>query len=208
MESRIAALDDKIATLASRVATPEADAPTPTLTPVPIATPTPIPERTATPIPTGDGSKRSSALPYGVKFQAGLLDIQITDVDLDAWPEILEEKPVQQPVGRRLALFDVGTFSVQNARGSIDDYEWISDSSFHLLGSYNVNYQPFREENRCGVIPDELSDRLYLDGSTEGNVCLSVPIDETDLTFRYDTYHTDSAGENFKVDVWFKALDE
>jgi len=201
----IATLESKITALDSRVATLEAASPTPTLAPVP--TPTPIRERTATPIPTGDGSKRSSALPYGVKFQAGLLDIQITDVDLDAWPEILEENQFNNPPaeGWRHLMW---TFSVQNARGSIDDYEWISDSSFHLIGSYNVNYQPFREENRCGVIPNELSDRLYLDGSTEGNVCLSVPIDETDLIFRYDTYHTDSEGESFKVDVWFKALDK
>ena len=163
---------------------------------------------TATPTPTTDpslGTKRSNPIPYGQKFQAGVFDMQIAAVDTDAWPEIRAENQFNDPPasGYRFVMW---TIKVENARGSTDETEWISDSAFKLVGSRGVKYQTYREENRCGIIPNELADSLYRGGSTEGNVCFAVPTDETGLTFLYDTYHDDADGESFKVEVWFHAL--
>ena len=177
-------------------------------TSTPPATSTPTPTYTATPSPTpppNDGTRRSKAWPYGQKFQAGHFDMQITGVDLDAWPEIQEENQFNDPPdeGYRFVMW---TMDIQNIRGSADEYERISASSFDLIGSYNVEYRTTREENRCGVIPDRLSENLYRGGQTTGNVCFAVPIDETGLTFLYDTYHDDANGDAFSVEVWFEAL--
>ena len=169
----------------------------------PIPTPTPTP--TVAP-PSRDGTARSKAFPYGVKFPAGNLDMQIVGIDTDAWPEIQEENQFNDPPanGHRFVMW---TLEVVNARGSSDEYESITDFSFKLVGSNNVQYTPYGEDTRCGVIPDDLNERLYLDGTGRGNVCLSVPIDEINFTFLYDGLHTDANGESFFVDVWFDATD-
>ena len=152
-----------------------------------------------------DGTTRSKALPYGQKFQAGNFDMQITAVDIDAWPEIQKRNQFNDPPaeGHRFVMW---TINVHNVRGSSDESQSISDFSFALVGSNNVHYRPFSEDNHCGVIPDDLSARLYRGGQTTGNVCFSVPTDETDFTFLYDTYHDDANGDSFSVEVWFKAL--
>ena len=98
------------------------------------------------------------------------------------------------------------TLDVENARGSTDEYERITESDFELVGSNNVQYTTYGD-NRCGVIPDELSERLYLDGTGTGNVCLSIPIDEINLTFLYDALQEDANGDSFFVEVWFDATD-
>ena len=175
--------------------------PTPPATPTPTSTATPT--LTPTP-PPGDGTSRSKAWPYGYKFQAGNFDMQITSVDLDAWPEILEENQFNDPPddGYRFVMW---TMDVENVRGSVDESEYISYTDFELVGSRNVQYLPYGE-NSCGVIPDDLWVQLYRGGGTTGNVCFAVPTDETGLTFLYDTYHDDAEGELFSVEVWFKGL--
>ena len=165
----------------------------------------PTPELTPTPLPsTGDGSKRSSPIPYGQKFEAGNFDMQITGVDEDAWPEILAENQFNDPpdTGYRYVMW---TINVENKRGSVDDDLYISDYSFNVVGSLGVKYPTSDLKSYCGVIPEDLSASLYLGGTTEGNVCFAVPIDETGLTFLYDTYHSDASGDSFRVEVWFAA---
>ena len=180
-----------------------APTPTPTVTPAAINTPTPTP--TPTPVATGDGSRRSSPIPYGQTFQAGNFDMQIVAVDEDAWPEVLAENQFNDAPasGYRFIMW---TLKVENTRGSVDDDQYISDYSFDLVGSRGIEYQPFSQENSCGIIPNDLSVSLYRGGSAEGNVCLSVPTNETGFVLRYDTYHTDAAGDSFSVDIWFAAL--
>ena len=180
--------------------------PAPTHTPYPTFTPvpTPTPSPTATPVP-GDGTSRSTAWPYAHKFQAGVFDMQIMDVNLDAWPAIQAENQFNDPPaeGYRFVMWRM---DVENARGSVDEHERANRYDFEVVGSENVHYRPSREENRCGVIPDALDDDLYRDGKATGNVCLAVPVDETGLTFLYDAYHNDANGDSFRVKVWFKAL--
>ena len=128
--------------------------------------------------------------------------MQITDVDWDAWPEIQAENQFNDPPseGHRFVMW---TMNVENVRGSMDESEWAREGDFEMVGSRNVLYYPFREESSCGVIPDELDAHLYRDGQTTGNVCLSVPIDETDLTFFYEALHDDANGDSFWARVWF-----
>ena len=113
-----------------------------------------------TPTPTGDGTKRSTAWPYGQKFSAGNFDMQIVEVDTDAWPEILDENQFNDPpgAGNRFVMWSLW---VKNVRGSVDEAELISDSAFDLVGSRGVQYNV---GNSCGVIPDDLHANLYLNG--------------------------------------------
>lgn len=152
-----------------------------------------------------DGSRRSLPHPYGIRFEAGVFDIKISRVDTDAWPEILNENRFNDPpkAGYKFIMW---TIAVENTRGSIDESEVVLESSFELIGSYGILYQTFREENRCGVIPNELFEELYLGGFAEGNVCFAVPGDETNLTMVYEAYHDGPDGKTIAVEEWFKAL--
>lgn len=67
-----------------------------------------------------------------------------------------------------------------------DEPAWISESDFYLVGSYNILYSTFGEDSRCGVVPDELAADIFRGGSTEGNICFQLPIDETDLRLAYE----------------------
>ena len=151
------------------------------------------------------GSKRSKPHPYGKTFSAGVFDIQIIRVDADAWLEILGESRHNDPPapGYRFVMWTIG---VQNVRGSREESEYISNGSFELVGSRGVTYKPYSDENRCGFIPDKLEAKLYLHGQATGNVCFAIPINETGLTFLYETYHDDPEGGNIKVEAWFTAL--
>ncbi len=130
--------------------------------------------------------------------------MQIVALDTDAWPEVLEESQFNDAPeeGDRYVMW---TIEVENVRGSVDEYEDVSRFDFEVVGSENpVTYSPFSD--RCGLIPDELGAKLYKGGETRGNLCFSVPTDETGLTFLYDAYHDDVDGESFSVEVWFKGL--
>ena len=167
----------------------------------------PIAETTPTAMPpTGDGTTRSSPIPYGQKFQAGNFDIQITAFDEDAWPEIMELPRAYNPPPASGYRYVMWTIKVENKRGSFDRSEPITNSSFRLVGSRGVQYSYSRQQNRCTVIPNNLSALLFLDGSTEGNVCLSVPTDETGFVLRYDGAQRNANGELFGVEIWFAAL--
>ena len=166
----------------------------------------PIAETTPAAMPsTGDGTKRSSPIPYGQKFQAGNFDIQVTAFDEDAWPEIMELQRATNPPPAQGHRYVMWTIKVENKRGSFDHSESVTKSSFELVGSRGVQYSP-RGQNRCLVIPDELSASVFLDGFTEGNICFSVPTDETGFVLLYDGAQRNANGELFGVEVWFAAL--
>ena len=133
--------------------------------------------------------------------------MEITAIDWDAWPEIQNENQFNDPPasGYRFVMW---TMDVENMRGSVDASEWAHEADFEMVGSRNVLYYPFSKENSCGVIPDELNAHLYRSGETSGNVCLSVPTDETDLTFFYEALHDDANGDSFWARVWFKGEPE
>ncbi len=172
---------------------------------------TAVPEPTAQPttVPTkGDGSALSSPLPHGVKFEAGVFDMQITGVDRDAWPEIQAENSSNDAPAPGYG-FTMWTISVENARSETEYAELITESKFYLIGSYGVVYRPLGL-NGCGIIPDELFGLLHLGDKTEGNVCFAVPAGETDLTFlyhdsHYDSGHSESHGYYIEASSWFRA---
>ena len=102
------------------------------------------------------------------------------------------------------------TMNIHNVRGSSENYEEIHYHDFGLTGSNNVLYSTgtFGNNYSCGFIPNGLGARLFRDGQTTGNVCVSVPTDETGLTFLYDERQEDANGNPLYVKVWFKALPE
>ncbi len=162
----------------------------------------PEPEPTPT---SGDGSKRSSPIAYGEKFQAGIFDMQITAVDTDAWPEIQAENRFNDPPpsGKQFVLW---TLSVWNQRGSVDEPEYVTESDFELVGNRGVEYQTFEDGVSCGVTPNDLSENLYRGGMVTGTVCFAVPTNEIGdgLNLHYEDYQ----GGNYRdeISVWFDAL--
>ena len=145
-----------------------------------------------------------NAHPYGVKFSAGAFDMQITDVDVDAWSEIEAENQFNDPpvAGRRYVMW---TMVVENVRGSPDESERAYYLDFSAVVS-GVLYDPFSTGASCGVIPNTLRSELFLGGRIEGNFCLSVPTDDSDLTLLYEADHTDGDGNDIDVEVWFEGL--
>ena len=177
----------------------------------PVAPATLIVIPSATEVPAKrDGTTFSNPLPHDVKFEAGVFDMQITAVDRDAWPKIQAEKPSNEApaLGYDYVMW---TISVENVRGSSTEYaQLITESSFNLSGSYGLVYRPLGQVNGCGTIPNELFGLLHLGDKTEGNVCFSVPTDETDLTLRYSdnhygANHTAAVSDYIRVVLWFRA---
>ena len=183
-----------------------------TPTPEPTPTPTPTPEPTPTPAPTptlriavNDGTKRSSSIPYGQRFQAGVFDTQITSVDTDAWPELQAASRFNDPpeTGYQYIMWEL---LVWNERGSVDDEEYISANQFELIGSNGVKYS---SENHCipyaSEWPDFLRHYIYGGGSATGTLCFAVPSDEAGFVLHYEDDQETDATEG-EVSVWFDAL--
>ena len=158
------------------------------------------------PVSGRDGSKRTSPIPYGQRFQAGVFDMQITTVDTDAWPEIRAENQFNDPPpqGKRFVMW---TLQVWNVRGSHDEGESITEGDFELTGNQGVTHLPFSEGVSCGVTPNDLRHELYRGGTVTGTTCFAVPISEigAGLTLRYDE-RQDTDTETGYVSVWFDAL--
>ena len=74
----------------------------------------------------------------------------------------------------------------QNVGGSAATETGVSDSDFKFVGSLGVLYSTFQQS--CGVIPDELDADLFLGGIAEGNVCIQIPVEESDLIMVYEQF--------------------
>ncbi len=67
------------------------------------------------------------------------------------------------------------------------------DGSFRLraVGASNVTFTTFG--NRCGVIPDKISDAtLFPGGTVEGNICFEIPTSNAGSLMVYDNASTSS----------------
>ena len=167
-----------------------------------------IPKTPPTPTPTpapSEGDTRSLAYPYGERFPVGIFDLQIIAIDTDAWPKIWAHNRYNDPPaeGKRFVMW---TLDVENTRGSFDEYEWFGWTEFELVGSKNVHYSMW--DNSCGSIPGNFNAGLYKGGAVTGNICFSVPEDETDFTFRYDAYRLLPDGDYQSGTVWFHGWPE
>ena len=162
--------------------------PTPTNTPTPVPTPTntptPVPTPTNTPTPVPTGHKRENPTPPGeTVVTSNGLGITIVSVKLDATSDILNANSFNDPPseGNRFTILRV---RVQNVEGSVNNEISISEPDFHLVGSSATLFSSY--EHSCGVIPDELSLKLFRGGAGEGNVCFQIPEPESDLILFYE----------------------
>ena len=209
---RVEALEEKEPDeSAEETATP---VPTGTPNPAPTVTPSPTPEATATPLPTGeDGTSRAQACPYGIKCEAGVLDIRVTDVDMDAWPEIQEFRSTAKPPeeGHTYATWTIWT---KNSRGSLDKSVTSDWESYSLTGSYGQSYHARDYIQHCNHYGTNFGNRdvlhadLYLGGEEEGIVCFHIPEDETDFILTNRSTQEDADGRRTEVETWLKASDE
>ena len=130
------------------------------------------------------GHFRTSPMPPGetVTTSDGLA-LTIVSVTLDATSIVLDANRFNDPpsMGNRFTMVRV---RVQNIGGSANSETDIGDSHFRLVGSSATLFSPF--EHSCGVIPDELSLKLFKGGTGEGNVCFQIPEAESDLILLYE----------------------
>ena len=191
-QGRISTLESKVTALDGRVATLEAGASTATLTPISgqaTSTSTPEPTRTATPTPKPImGLTRDTAHEYGKIFETGILDMQITALNEDAFEYLNEHDPVAFDEDPDDHTYMIWTIEIKNARGSEYEAEGISPVFFALVGSSAT------EINGCGpgIVPNRLRYSIYLNAMVSGDLCFKVPDDESDLVLRFH-------------DTWFRA---
>lgn len=100
--------------------------------------------------------------------------IRVTGTTPNAWPAIHRENQFNDPPapGKRFYMISVEAANPQDAASSVN----ITESDFNLIGDNRVVYEPYDE--RCGVIPNELSGEIFGGGRVEGNICFEVPTDE------------------------------
>ena len=152
------------------------------------------------------GSTLSNPHPYGAVFAAGVFDMQITSIDLDAWPEIQAENQFNDPPteGHRYVMW---TLTVENVRGSPDESEIADYRDFSAIVS-GVVYEARYGDHWCGIFPNEFDHQIFLGGRVEANICVSVPKDDFNITLLYESDHTDANGDSLEVEMWFKGLGE
>ena len=137
--------------------------------------------------PTPDqspGHFRTNPIPPGetVTTRDGL-GITIVSATLDATSLVLNANRFNDPPteGNRFTILRV---RVQNIEGSVNNEINVGESDFRLVGSSATLFSPY--EHSCGVIPDELSVKLFKGGAGEGNVCFQVPEAEYDIILFYE----------------------
>ena len=72
----------------------------------------------------------------------------------------------------------IARVEVRNVAGGPEEIN-VSEADFKVVGSSNKITEVFR--NPCGVIPDNLTGKLFEGGRTEGHVCWQIPVDESGL---------------------------
>ena len=148
------------------------------------ATATTAPVATAIPTEPPLGT-RVNPVPRGQSRQApDGWQITVLDFSPHAWPLVQAENMYNDPPapGNRMVIVRV---AVTNAAAP-DEPAWISDAEFYLVGSQNVRYSTFGEDSSCGVVPDDLAEKLFRGGTAEGNVCFQIADAEVDLRLLYE----------------------
>lgn len=108
--------------------------------------------------------------PFAVGELVGNDDWEITIAEpYEAWDEIRAENQFNDPPpdGMEYYIVPVTVTYIGNDTG----LPW-ADLDFAFVGDDNRTYS-----DRCGVIPDDLTDvdELYSGGTADGNVCVTVP---------------------------------
>jgi hypothetical protein len=163
-----------------RTPTPASGPPTPTYPPTATSPPPPTPTPTLPPLGT-----RANPVPREQTHLApNGWEIVVLDFNPDAWPLVQAENQFNDPPrpGNRMVIVRLGMGNV-----SVDpQFYMAADTYFSLVGSRNVEYTTFGAASRCGVIPDQLLDKVFTGEYAEGNACFQIPTDETGLVLIYD----------------------
>ena len=119
---------------------------------------------------------RDNPLDVGTRIEMGEWTLAVTEVDLDAEDVVLEENQFNDPPvdGRQFVLFTVeATYEGEESATAWIDFSWA------IVGSAGNTFST-GSDDRCGVIPDGLSDtgETFPGGSVSGNVCFSVDADQ------------------------------
>ena len=109
------------------------------------------------------------------------LGITVMSVDTDAWPEVQSEGGSTPPKsGYR---FNTIAVRIQVVDGYYTATNSISPNDFTAVGSSGIEFSV----RACGRVPDELNTTTMYQGAViEGNLCVEIPKDETDLQIYYE----------------------
>lgn len=110
--------------------------------------------------------------------------VEVIKFDSDAWPEVSEENMFNDPPspGKKMVMVTVRVVNDSTDTEPNSIYE----GDFFMVGSFKILYSTYGSESRCGVIPDDLHESLYLGGEEIGNVCFQVGENETNLLLIYE----------------------
>lgn len=121
---------------------------------------------------------RGNPVEPGVAFTVGEWVVEFGDVTRDAGDIVAEENQFNDPPadGRQFVMTEVTV----TYDGDDSGMPWV-DLSFQFYGSEGNTFST-GSDDRCGVIPDSLSDEgeMFPGATASGNVCLSVPSDQLD----------------------------
>jgi hypothetical protein len=147
----------------------------------------------AHPTATGAMGTRDNPVPIGTAADlGGGWSLTVVDVIPNGTDQILAENQFNNPPAEGRQFFMVTISATYNGQNSST---FNSAVSLSAVGASNVAYKGF--EDRCGVIPNQLSSsEVFGGGAITGNVCWSVRSDDVDsLVMFSDSYVTFNAAD-------------
>ena len=87
------------------------------------------------------------------------LHIEVIEVNHDAWPLIKAHNQFNDSPESNKRMMLV-TLRVSNVEGPEEEFIRLSTSDFAFIGNQQILYKTFRDEVRCGVIPNRLDSTL------------------------------------------------
>lgn len=148
------------------------------------------------------GSKRDDPVPMGTEARVGDYAVTVLDVTPNADAMVAAANQFNDPPaeGRQFFIARVSITYV----GADSGTPWIN-LSFRAVGNRNVGYST--GDDRCGVVPDGLSDtpELFEGGQIETNVCWSIETVDVDSLVMYaEQYFADGGRVWFSLDATAK----